>query len=185
MEFAEYQSNLKSLENILGVSDISMWSCKHLAPYITRIIKYINLDLISEYGTDGEILDYIHEVERVWGEGAENIVHEKTEAWAKEVLGEELVEDYLSDRFVFCWSGIIGSLLERLRIQYWNILRPVDSGACSCCCRKGETQKDWEESYSSGVFPEDEETMPLISNSTNNRTDGKRCLCDGYIKNSL
>jgi hypothetical protein len=197
-EFIEYQSNLKSIENILGISEVSMWSCKHLAPYITRIIRYLNLDLIGELGTDGKILDYIHELERVWEDGADKIVHEETETWAREVLGNEFVDlietnlegensvetrVYNSDRFVFCWSNILSTLLEQLHSKYWNILHPVNNGECSCCCSKGEDQKYWEEQYSSGVFAEDEETEPRVGKGTVNNDTGS-CLCSGYIKNS-
>lgn len=148
----EYQINLSSLKRIFGVPEISMWTCEHLAPYYTRTIKYVLTNLVSKYGTDGEILDYIKELERVWDYGADKIVHEKTTELANEVLDNDFIaSEYDEPRFVFCWTGLLAGLLERLRIQYWDLLHPKKSNECPCCCAPGENQKTWE-NYKSDVL---------------------------------
>lgn len=165
----EYQSNLKSLKNMLGISEISMWSCDHLAPYITRIVKYLNLDLIKECGTEGKILDYIHELERVWDLGADKIVHEETEEWAEVVMGEKFLEElepYSPDRFVFCWTGIVSGILEKMWLIYQDLLNPIKDNKI-CPCQSGESQKEWEYYRS--------------SDSGDSRLSGG-CLCPGYRK---
>lgn len=64
--------------------------------------------------------------------------------------------EYEQDRFVFCWTNVMSCLQTRLKIQYASLLEEPVSTDCYCCCGTGESWKDWE-SYSSGVYPEDEE----------------------------
>lgn len=63
---------------------------------------------------------------------------------------------YDQDRFIFTWTNVLSCLLTRLKLQYSGLLTEDVIQGCGCCCGKGETWKDWE-SYSSGVWPEDEE----------------------------
>lgn len=97
----------------------------------------------NEDGEEGEVLDDGDEDEE-----EENENDETTEDF-------DLIP-YDQDRFIFSWTNVMSCLVTRLKLQYSSLLTEPTIQGCGCCCGKGETWQDWE-SYSSGVWPEDEE----------------------------
>lgn len=184
--YVDFKTVYNNLCAELGVSCINYWSCQHLAPYITYILKYLNKKIVTL--DSKEILDKLEIIFQTFDHGADLIVHEKVLDLAGEVgvldQGADDVVKYNQDRFVFCWSNILSSLIERLKPQYYDLLNPAEPNTCPCSCTQGETYKDWE-AYTSGVWPEDEESSYYNFSSYRSwrtSSDVPECLCSGRIK---
>ena len=186
--YVEYKQALNYLENSLGITKFNFVLRQELAPYITRILQYINKNLIV-LGDDVSMIDKLQEVFNTFDYGANLIIGLDTEILANEVgvleEGEGDIE-YEQDRFVFSWSNTLTSLVERLKLQYASLLYQAPEQGCGCSCANGETWKDFE-SYSSGIWPEDEEysTYDFEGVKTNPYTSTSGCSCGGQrMKNS-
>lgn len=163
--YLTYSSVLKSLKSILGIAQIDFILRCELAPYITKILQYINSRLIL-LGEDVDIKTCINEVFEIYDVGSDKIVTGATKELAFEI-GIDTNEDvcpsneeipYNQDRFVFSWTNILTALVVRLKFQYSSLLvQPIDTDCpCDECGNsKGQTVADFE-SWKSGVFPEDE-----------------------------
>lgn len=180
-DWIEYKTATDNIKNSLGLGSLDHWTCKHLAPYITRIYQYLNKKLI-ELGDDADIKDKIDLMLSVFKDGADKIVHEKTSDLAGELdlldVSENDEVKYEEPRFVFSWTNIMSTLMERLSIQYYELLNPIVQGKCpqNCCCGKQEGQKEWEE-YTSGVFPENEIITPSTGSTASTTISSTPC-CD-------
>jgi hypothetical protein len=213
--YFEYKVALKNLQESLGIDVVDYIIRPELAPYLTRILQYLNKKLIL-LGDSSEISEKLQEVFDTFDYGANLIVNLEAYRLAKEIgvtdedddkdphsegsgdTGESDVLDddiedeeevvgegtvpYEQDRFIFCWSNVMSSLVIRLKIQYASLLYEPTQQGCPCCCGKGESWKDWE-GYASGVYPEDEEyTNYAFAETTShwNTTASRReCGC-GY-----
>lgn len=156
-----YKSSINNLKSLLGISDINFSKRCELAPYITYIVKYINSRLILldtlEVGT------LIQEVFDIQEEGGDKIVNGQVQDLLIQlgissddtyIEGEEI--PYNQDRFIFSWTDFTSSLSTRLKLQYSSLLVQPLNTECPCNdCAPGQTIKDFE-SWTSGVYPEDE-----------------------------
>ena len=163
--YQEYKESLENIKNNLGLRNDDSWFLvsRELAPYITSILKWISGKLI-ELGENSDIKEKLDLIFDLFEDGSVKIIALDGKSLAEEIgIGtEKLSSDdinyltYEQDRFIFSWTNILSSLVERLKLQYASILQdPINQG-CSCSCGRGETTKDWE-SYTSGVYSEDEE----------------------------
>lgn len=188
--FVEFKTSYRSFRNSLGLSEVDYRTRLELAPYITRIFQFLNKEMIL-LGDKATIKDKLERIFKIFEEGSDKIVDEKALELAKELeLTDKTVDDevkYNQDRFVFCWTNIMSTLCERLRLQYFDILHPRPSdGECPCHCGKGQTQKDWE-NWTSGIWPEDEEASRYVGGlsgqpSWRPSANISECLCGGRIK---
>jgi hypothetical protein len=157
--YYDYTMALDTLEETLGIGTVDFLVRSELAPYLTKILQYINKNIIKEVGLDAETLDKINVVQDLFDEGADLICTERALILAEKVDVLDESEDdetkYDQDRFVFCWSNVLSSLLTRLKIMYSSLLTEEEDYDCPCCCHKGQTWEDWED-YTSKVWPEDE-----------------------------
>lgn len=163
--YQEYRESLEYIKNSLGLTNDDSWFLinQDLAPYITSILKWISGKLI-EQGENADIKDKLGLIFDLFEDGSEKIIALEGKSLAEEIgiETEKLSSDdsnyltYEQDRFIFSWTNILSSLVEHLKLQYASILQDPITQGCPCSCGKGETIKDWE-SYTSGVYPEDEE----------------------------
>lgn len=163
--YQEYKESLEYIKNSLGLTNDDSWFLinRELAPYITSILKWISGKLI-ELGENTDIKEKLGLVFDLFEDGSEKIIALEGKSLAEEIgiETEKLSSDdsnyltYEQDRFIFSWTNILSSLVEHLKLQYASVLRDSITQGCSCSCGRGETIKDWE-SYTSGVYPEDEE----------------------------
>ena len=185
--YVEFKTAYKSIRNSLGLSEIDYISRTELAPYITKIFKYLNEELIM-LGDKATLKEKIEKVMEILEKGANNIVDLKIEELevSLDVLDKSPDDEvkYSKDRFIFSWTNIMSTLCQRLRLQYYDLLKPkLSDGECPCCCGKGQTQKDWE-NWKSGIWPEDEEAERYGSGlagqpSWRPSLDIPDCLCGG------
>ena len=163
--YQEYKESLGNIKNSLGLTNDDSWFLinQDLAPYITSILKWISGKLI-EQGENADIKDKLGLIFDLFEDGSEKIIALEGKSLAEEIgiETEKLSPDdpnyltYEQDRFIFSWTNILSSLVEHLKLQYASILQDPITQGCPCSCGKGETIKDWE-SYTSGIYPEDEE----------------------------
>lgn len=176
--FSQYSEYLKSS---LGISQLDYYLDKQvLLPYYTQITKYLNERLII-LGSD-DIMTKITEILRIFSYGADLICNEGTLDLAYEVGVPSGDEEFDRDRFVFSWTNALTSLCMRLKFQYANLFVEDQNWDCCTCLPKGQTVKDYE-SWTSGIYPEDEEydrSNYTRSNSAWSTTSGQKnrnCGC--------
>lgn len=185
--FKDYSISLSSLKKSLGIEKVDYEVRPELAPYLVYIVKHLN-NLLIDAGESAGIVDKLRVIFDEHERGADMIVGLKGMKLAKEIGIEtdntwgsvnDFFVPYEEDRFVFCWSNVMSSLITRLRLQYASLLvEPITQG-CGCCCGKGETQKDWEK-YTSGVWPEEEDYSNYDYGTTSTMglgKDGSECTC--------
>ena len=198
--YYDFKIALADLMRRLGIGLTDFTVRTELAPYLTKIIQYLDRQLL-DLGEDADIREKIQVIFDAYEWGADMIVSLNGKELAEEigivtggdegedgegdiidenedrVLDNNIEDDintdevpYYQDRFIFCWTDVTSSLATRLRIQYASLLMDTDDGSCYCCCGAAESWRDWEE-YSSGVYPEDEEyTRREITQSTTSWT---------------
>lgn len=154
--YIKYQQVSDYLKNALGISQLDLdLERKVLLPYQTQIIEYLNKRLIA-LGSDN-IKVKVQEIFDIFSWGADLICSKGAVELAWQVgIGTES-ENYDQDRFVFSWADLMSTLRLRLKLQY-AYLFAQDTAECEdcCCCGKpGDTTADYE-SWTSGVYPEDE-----------------------------
>lgn len=168
-DYLDYLWSIEALDNILGVRTIDFYTGRDvLFPYISKIVRYLIDNIYLELGNSGTIEDKLTLVEEIFEKGADYICSEKAKDLAEEVLGK-LSENYDQDRFVFCWSNVMSTILMRLKLQ--NPVKENKNRECGCCCGKGDSWETWED-FTSGVYPEDEnyekeETQTISTTETN------------------
>jgi len=144
------------LKGMLEISTLDLdLERKVLLPYQTQIIDYLNTRLIK-LGSD-DIKAKLNEIFDIFDWGA-NLICTKSALELGETIGVEVnSEEYDQDRFVFSWADLMSTLRLRLKLQYAYLFADSssDDDNCCSCCSKGETVSDYE-SWTSGVYPEDE-----------------------------
>ena len=187
--FRDYSISLSSLKKLLGIEMVDYEVRPELAPYLVYIIKHLN-NLLVDAGESASTIDKLKVIFDEHERGADLIVGLKGINLAKEIGIEtdntwgsfnDFFVPYEEDRFVFCWTDVMSSLITRLKIQYAHLLvDPVIQGCkCTCGCGTGETTKDWEK-YTSGVWPEDEKYSNLGYGTTSSwrlGNDKPECTC--------
>lgn len=163
--YQEYRESLEYIKNSLGLVSDDSWFLinQELAPYITNILKWISGKLI-ELGENTDIKEKLGLIFDLFEDGSEKIIALEGKSLAEEIgieteklsLDDSNYLTYEQDRFIFSWTNILSSLVEHLKLQYASVLQDSMIQGCPCSCGRGETIKDWE-SYTSGVYPEDEE----------------------------
>lgn len=194
--YLEYKMSLDDLKRRLGLGVVDFEVRPKLAPYLTRIIQYLDKQIIMlgdnpttidvlnkffecfDHGADlivallaGELAEevgifiddaYYGDIEQDWDPTEGPALDREDNAAEGPALddGEDHTDkwwiDYEQDRFIFCWTNVMSCLKTRLMIQYASLLEEPTGTGCNCCCGEGEDWKSWE-TYSSGVYPEDEE----------------------------
>lgn len=179
--FILYTQNSKYLLDSLGISQFDFYmNLPQMLPYQVQIINYLNNRLIL-LGID-DIKAKIEEILRIFRYGAELICNKGTLDLAYDVNIDTSNELYDQDIFVFTWSNALTSLCMRLKFQYANLFVEDQNWDCCTCLPKGQTVKDYE-SWTSGIYPEDEEydrSNYIRSNSAWSTTSGQKnrnCGC--------
>ena len=161
--YITYKQSLQNIKSCLGLYKIDYSLRCELAPYITYILKYIS-DRLTLLPEDSDIKTYIQEFFDIRKHGEEKILFYAVDELRCELgidNGDIYVENsevpYSEDRFIYAWSNVLTAILVRILFQYQNLLAQPDSDECPCNngCGKGQTTADYE-SWSSGVYPEDE-----------------------------
>lgn len=168
--YLTYQTSLQGIKNSLGITGIDIADRCEFIPYYTYIFKYLNEKLVL-LGTDATIKDKILEIFNIFDWGTDKIILNSTLdiAWA---LGIETTDyyregielPYNQEYLVFTWSNALTALCVRLRFQYAHLLyqSTTDNNCCCGCCPGPETSDV--ESWTSGIYAEDEE---YIGNNKN------------------
>ena len=184
-KYSEYAKNVEVIKSYLGIDTIDWYTGRtELAPYLLYITGYLAKELI-ELGKDADITEKINRIFEISKHGADLIVGDDCRVLAEEIGMTEIMEEILpgyiefnANRWNFCWSDALSSLSMRLKWNYSSLLvEPIEQG-CPCSCGTGETTKDWE-TYSSGVWPEDENYKGFgyspITNSGLSKTPSCNC----------
>ena len=125
-----------------------------LLPYHTVIVQYLNEQLIA-LDTD-DIKTKVQKILDIFDWGADLICTTRAEELGNCIGIDTQSENYDQDRFVFAWTNLMTSLCIRLKLQYLYLFdQDVSTDCCNCNKSKGQTQEDYE-SWSSGVYPNDE-----------------------------
>lgn len=163
--YITFQSSLSNLKSFLGVTCLDLVERCELTPYYTYILKYLSDRLILLGNQDMKVR--IQEIMDIFSSGTDKIISGSVLDLAWE-LGIETTDIYLpgreipytQDYLIFCWSNALTSLINRLKLQYSHLLYQKENNTdCYCCCNGcsvGETTNDLE-SWTSGVYPEDED----------------------------
>lgn len=189
--YLTYQSSLNSIKSLLGITAIDIMERCELMPYYTYILKYLNDRILLL--TDTSIKSRIQEVFDIFSYGTDKIICNSALDLAWD-LGIETTDIYLEGReipynqeyLVFSWSNLMTALSVRLKFQYSHLLyQNTNTGECYCCCNGcsvGETTSD-HESWSSGVYPEDEEYSGYqVSSNTAWRTGADNVECTKCLR---
>lgn len=153
-----------------------------LLPYHVAIIQYLNEQLIA-IGTT-EIKPMIQKILDIFDWGA-NLICTTRAKELGEYIGIDVESDlYDQDRFVFSWTNLMTSLCLRLKLQYLYLFeQSVSDDCCDCNKGKGQTQKDYE-SWSSGVYPNDEvydrTNYARTGSAWNLTTEPGKCECNRH-----
>lgn len=208
-----YKSNLTQLQDALGINTVDWDVRQELAPYLTKILQYLNREIIDRTGESGDMSQKLQVIFDIALYGADMIVSNQSYALAQEVgvtdesdnnnpsstdgqetdegdvLDDDIPEDdetpwegttpYVGDRFVFSWANVLGTLVTRLKIQYASLLYEPTAQGCPCCCgyKAGDSQKDLE-SWTSGVYPEDEEYSTAPTQTATTVMSRNECGCN-------
>lgn len=173
--YLTFQTSLQGIKNSLNISAIDIVERCELMPYYTYIFKYLNERLVL-LGTDVTIKEKIQEIFDIFDNGTSKIISNSTLDLAWE-LGIETTDyydegtdlPYNQEYLVFSWSNALTALCIRLKFQYSHLLyQSSNSNNCHCCCNGGSigpTTNDIE-SWTSGIYPEDEEYSGDNTNSS-------------------
>ncbi len=208
-----YKANLTQLQSALEISTVDWDVRQELAPYLTKILQYLNKELINRADGSTDMSQKLQVIFDIALYGADMIVSNQSYALAQEVGvtdesdnnnpsstdGQETDEGdvlddgdedegqtawegttpYVGDRFVYSWANILGTLVTRLKIQYASLLYEPETQGCPCCCgyTAGNTQKDIE-SWTSGVYPEDEEYSTAPTQTATTVMSRNECGCN-------
>lgn len=198
--YLQYKVVLSDLMKRLGLSAVDYHVRPELAPYITKILEFVDKKLVL-LGDDADILEKLNTIFDLFDYGADLIVALNADTLATEVgvydgktdtpnnqdEPEENNDDeyitYSKDRFIFSWTNVMSCLVTRLKLMYASLLvEPVSQGCACCCGSTGETYKDWE-AWSSGIYPQDEEydinDYQLGTTQNYGISKGSQCTC-GY-----
>lgn len=182
--YVEYQEASEYLKSSLGITQLDHdMERKVLLPYYNMLVKYLNRKLI-ELGSDS-IKDKVQLVLDQYDFCADCVCEEKVLELAELILGSGASdEEYREERFVFSLADFFSSLRMRLKFQYINLFRQEPSGECCTCGPAGQTEEDYE-SWTSNVFPNDEEydRTNYTRTSTPWQVEKTR-YCDCYRKNN-
>lgn len=163
--YLTFQSSMSNLKSSLGITGIDLVERCELTPYYTYILKYLGNRLLLL--GDVPMKDRIQEIFDIFSSGTDKIIAGATLDLAWE-LGIETTDLYLPGReipynqeyLVFSWSNALTALCVRLKFQYSHLLyQSTNNNECYCCCNGcsvGETTAD-QESWTSGIYPEDED----------------------------
>lgn len=170
--YLTYQTSLQGIKSSLGITGIDIMSRCELMPYYTYIFKYLNEKLIL-MGTEVTIKEKIQEIFDMFDRGTDKIIANATLDLAWE-LGIETTDFYIEgvelpynqEYLVFCWSNALTALCVRLKFQYSHLLYNNSSNDnCGCSCCPGPSTSDIE-SWTSGVYAEDEEYVGSNGNNS-------------------
>lgn len=187
--YVKYTSSLENLKSMLGISQIDHYIQRpELSPYDTYIFEYLARRIIC-LGEVG-LKERVSEVFNVFEEGADKIISGATLdlAWelgistGKIYVPEEEIE-FNKDRFIFSWSNVLTALCVRLKFQYSSLFVSQVPSECCQCGSPGQTTADYE-SWSSGVYPEDEEFDRVVYNKNHTAwgVNNKDSWCNCYRK---
>ena len=183
--YLTFQSSLNNVKTSLGVSAIDLVERCELSPYYTYILQYLGNRLLLL--GDVDMKTKIQEIFDIFSMGTDKIISGATLDLAWE-LGIDTTDIYLEGQeipynqeyLVFCWANALTSLCTRLKLMYSHLLYQSTDQECYCCngCSVGETTAD-HESWTSGVYPEDEKYPSYSTAGTNTawRTGAENIEC--------
>lgn len=188
-----FQSSYNNIKSLLGISVIDLVEKCEFMPYYTYILDYLSKRLLLL--VDSSLISKIQEVFDVFEFGTEKIAASATLdlAWDLDIETSDIFLEgreipYNQEYLVFSWSGLFTSLCTRLKLQYSHLLHQPDNHECHCCnngCSVGLTTSDLE-SWTSNVYPEDEEYSIYSVLSSNNpwRTETSDTNCTKCLRNN-
>ena len=159
--YINYSTSLASIRSMLGVGALDFYLRPELSPYVTYILCYLNRKLINLGVVD--IKTYIQEVFDIFDHGADLIIVGAAFDLAIEVgidTGDVWIEGqevpYMQDRFIFCWSNVLTTITQILRLSYSGLFAQEEEDCpCKCGGTRITTNKENDE-WSSGIYPNDE-----------------------------
>lgn len=185
--YLTFQSSYNNLKVFLGISTIDLVESCEFIPYYTYILKHLSDRLILLIDTD--MKSRIQEVFDIFELGVEKIAACATLdlAWDLDIETSDFYIEgreipYNQEHLVFAWTSLYTSLCTRLKLQYSHLLYQSNNDICGCVA--GETTKDFE-SWTSGVYPEDEEypNYSIASKNTSWRTGVDNVECTKCLRN--
>lgn len=134
MNYTEYQSTLRSLQGILGMSCFEFWDTTELHPYVEVVLGYLNKELIGR-GPAGEPVKAIKDLCEIIDQGNQVFLEGSLTDFLY-VLGidRESWEDWSDALFGVAWANICTSLWESAKCNYAGVLWELEHAECGCWC---------------------------------------------------
>ena len=154
MNYTTYQSILRSLKDVLGLSCIQFWDTSELHQYVEIILGYLNSEILSQDPKEPVeaikvLCDVIDQGNRIFLEGSV--------ADLKFAMGiEDEPEDWSDVLFGVAWANICTSLWESAKCNYAGVLWDLEHQECECWC-----------GCSSEITEEDNLYSKLVGNGAN------------------
>ena len=154
MNYTTYQSILRSLKDVLGLSCIQFWDTSELHKYAEIVLGYLNSEILGQDPQDNmaaikTLCDTIDQGNRIFLEGSV--------ADLKFAMGiEDEPEDWSDVLFGVAWANICTSLWESAKCNYAGVLWDLEHQECECWC-----------GCSSEITEEDNLYSKLVGNGAN------------------
>ena len=167
MNYTTYQSILRSLKDVLGLSCIQFWDTAELHQYAEIVLGYLNSEILGQDPQDNmaaikALCDIIDQGNRIFLEGSVTDL--------KYVMGiTEEPEDWSDVLFGVAWANICTSLWESAKCNYAGVLWDLEHQECECWC-----------GCNSEVTEEDNLYSKLVGNGasfTDEDSSGAGCGC--------
>ena len=132
MNYTTYQSILRSLKDVLGLSCIQFWDTAELHQYAEIVLGYLNSEILGQDPQDNmaaikALCDIIDQGNRIFLEGSVTDL--------KYVMGiTEEPEDWSDVLFGVAWANICTSLWESAKCNYAGVLWDLEHQECECWC---------------------------------------------------
>ena len=157
IKYLGYRDNLRTL---LELGDVTDYDVREVTSEIlTKVMGYLTSELLSLDTTD--LKEKIEKTLEIAESGNTKILGGDVKSLIKEITGEEETD---SDKFIFVWANFFGALKTRLLIQHASLFYTPNDVDCPCSCSKGDLNWD---SYTSGVYPGEEEKETVETTITN------------------
>jgi hypothetical protein len=132
MNYTTYQSILRSLKDVLGLSCIQFWDTSELHKYAEIVLGYLNSEILGQDPQDNlaaikALCDTIDQGNRIFLEGSVTDL--------KYIMGiTEDPEEWSDVLFGVAWANVCTSLWESAKCNYAGVLWELEHQGCECWC---------------------------------------------------
>lgn len=158
MNYTIYQSILRSLKDVLGLSCIQFWDTPGLHQYVEIVLEYLNSEILGQDPKDP--ISAIKVLCEVIDQGNKLLLEESVTNLKIAIGIEEDPEGWSDVLFGVAWTNICTSLWESAKCNYAGVLWELEHQECECWC-----------GCSTDVTEEDNLYTKLVGNGANFTND--------------